>query len=178
MYTHYKHIRIFVLLWLIGFFTQGQAQYAIRNSVFSNGGQTLTDSVNYKLYNTTGQTLIGETGNSNNIGKVGFWYVSSDLLTALENPFDNLPHKFELYQNYPNPFNPATTIKFALPKSTDVKIIVYNLLGQKVLTLMDEKRNAGYHTIQLNGNNLASGMYFYTIEADYFHAVKKMLLVK
>jgi hypothetical protein len=94
-------------------------------------------------------------------------------------PIGNLiPTVYSLAQNYPNPFNPETKIQFALPKAGQVKIIVYDLLGAEVTTLVHENMQAGYHDITFNGSNLASGVYFYRITAGDFTDVKKMVLIK
>ena len=85
---------------------------------------------------------------------------------------------FELKQNYPNPFNPETKIEFALPKSSSVKMVVYDLLGSEVTTLVNENMQAGYHTVTFNGTNLASGIYLYRLESGNYSAVKKFILMK
>ena len=85
---------------------------------------------------------------------------------------------FALDQNYPNPFNPTTTINFSLPKTADVRLVVYNVLGQQVSELINEKMQAGAHTVQFKANNLATGVYFYRLEAGSYVDVKKMLLLK
>jgi hypothetical protein len=89
-----------------------------------------------------------------------------------------IPKKYALYQNFPNPFNPVTNIKFALPNAAKVKIDVFNILGKHVATLLNTKKPAGYHIINFDANRFASGLYFYTIQVDYFSKVKKMLLVR
>ncbi|MBI5473109.1 MAG: T9SS type A sorting domain-containing protein [Ignavibacteriae bacterium] len=89
-----------------------------------------------------------------------------------------MPTEFALSQNYPNPFNPTTVIKYALPKATHVTIGVYNILGQRVATLVDEQKDAGFHQVTLNGSSLASGVYIYRMSADKFETVKKLMLVK
>jgi len=83
-----------------------------------------------------------------------------------------------LYQNYPNPFNPVTHIRYGLPKASEVKIELFNILGQRVVKLLDEKKPAGYHIIDFNANQFATGVYIYRIEADSFVKSKKMLLIK
>ncbi|CUS90101.1 Por secretion system C-terminal sorting domain-containing protein [Candidatus Kryptonium thompsonii] len=88
------------------------------------------------------------------------------------------PAKFELKQNYPNPFNPETVIEFDLPKSSDVKLIVYNSLGQVVEKLVDEYLSSGSYRVKFNGGHLPSGVYFYKLTADGYSSVKKMLLIK
>ncbi|HVN49139.1 MAG TPA: CBM35 domain-containing protein, partial [Bacteroidota bacterium] len=89
-----------------------------------------------------------------------------------------LPFTYALEQNFPNPFNPATTIKFSLAQSSHVKLIVYNLLGQKVATLADKFMNAGVYHIQFDAARFATGVYFYRLEAAGNVFQKKMLLLK
>jgi len=93
------------------------------------------------------------------------------------------PTVFTLAQNYPNPFNPKTMIRFALPKDSWVRLEVYNILGQKVKTLVDEKLAAGIKEVEWDGKDtkgleVASGIYFYKIKADNFSDVKKMVMLK
>jgi len=88
------------------------------------------------------------------------------------------PAAFALDQNYPNPFNPNTTIGYALPASSNVKLIIYNSLGQEVQILVNDFEAAGIHKVNFNALNLTSGMYFYKIEAGSFSQVKKMILLK
>jgi len=88
------------------------------------------------------------------------------------------PSEFVLKQNYPNPFNPSTKIGFTLPTESNVKISIYNLIGQKVAEVVNSKFNAGKHSVDFNASNLSSGIYFYKIEAGSFTSVKKMQLLK
>jgi hypothetical protein len=88
------------------------------------------------------------------------------------------PDVFRLDQNYPNPFNPSTTISFSLPQAGHTSLSIYNLLGQEVVKLLDEIRPAGLQTIRFDGSNLASGTYFYRIEAGNYQDVKVMRLIK
>lgn len=85
---------------------------------------------------------------------------------------------YSLEQNFPNPFNPETVIRFALPVAGNVDITVYNSLGQKVMTLFNGQREAGYHQITFDGAKLSSGSYIYTIKAGNFTATRKMMLMK
>jgi hypothetical protein len=90
-----------------------------------------------------------------------------------------LPKEFGLDQNYPNPFNPSTVIEFALPRESRVTLEVYNLLGQRVQTLVDDVRPAGYHTVRFNATGLSSGIYFYRMRAgEDVSFLRKMLLMK
>jgi hypothetical protein len=85
---------------------------------------------------------------------------------------------FALFQNYPNPFNPNTKIKFNVPVQEKVKIEIFNLLGQKIITLVDKTYPAGQHEIEFRGETFSSGLYFYRIEAGKYNAVKKMTILK
>jgi hypothetical protein len=96
---------------------------------------------------------------------------------------NNVPSVYRLAQNYPNPFNPITTIKYEIPKDSKVKLVIYDLLGREVKTLVNEIKTAGYYQIEYNMQNYASGVYFYWIEAadlkgKKFVDSKKMVLVK
>ena len=88
------------------------------------------------------------------------------------------PQKFQLLQNYPNPFNPVTTIQFSIPQSGNVRLTVYNLLGEQVAELINGFKEAGIHTLNYNAENLNSGLYIYKIEANGVVQSKKMTLVK
>lgn len=88
------------------------------------------------------------------------------------------PTAYELSQNYPNPFNPETTIEFTLPVSSKVRLALYDILGREVKIMASGNFNAGRHQIKLNASNLASGVYFYKLEANDFISVKKLVLMK
>ena len=95
-----------------------------------------------------------------------------------ENLSEQIPNKYFLYQNYPNPFNPITHIRYGLPKDSDLKMEVFNVLGQRVSTLINSRKTPGYHVVDFDGSNLASGIYLYRIHAENFVQVKKMVLIK
>ena len=86
--------------------------------------------------------------------------------------------KFELSQNYPNPFNPTTTIRFNLPEAGNVKLTLFNILGQELRTLVNEFKESGVHTINFDASDLNSGMYIYKIESGSFTQTRKMTLIK
>jgi photosystem II stability/assembly factor-like uncharacterized protein len=102
----------------------------------------------------------------------------SEMITAVELSSGHIPVAFELQQNYPNPFNPSTTIKYELPKSSVVRLSVYDILGREVSVLVDEAKQPGTHAVQFDGNRLASGMYFYRIQAGSFVETRKLLLLR
>lgn len=91
---------------------------------------------------------------------------------------DGLPTEFALMQNYPNPFNPVTTIRFALPQASPVRLEVYNVLGQRVAVLVDGFMGAGWHSMQLDASRWASGTYIYRIQAGDFQMTRKLMLIK
>ena len=106
------------------------------------------------------------------------WWPEYDY-TSIEKKSEVVPGKFTLEQNYPNPFNPTTTISFSVPKSGDVTLTVYNMLGQKVRTLVSEKLNAGTYRYKFDASNLSSGVYIYQINVgNSFNQSKKMILLK
>jgi hypothetical protein len=90
----------------------------------------------------------------------------------------NLPTSFAIMQNYPNPFNPATNISFDVPKASHVELSIYNVLGQKVASLVDQNMDPGTHTVSWDASNNSSGVYYYRILAGTFSATKKMVLLK
>ncbi len=91
---------------------------------------------------------------------------------------EGLPDKYELYNNYPNPFNPTTTIRFAVPLEGPVELSVYDILGRKVATLVNENYNAGFHNIQWDAGNLSSGTYIYRLKTTEGSFSKKLTLIK
>jgi len=103
--------------------------------------------------------------------------------TAVKSDDNLLPDEYVLHQNFPNPFNPTTTIKYQLPKTDRVRLIIYDLLGIRVCTLINEEQAVGYHSIQWDGRDdfgltMPSGMYIYRLETSEFTQAKKMLLLK
>ena len=91
---------------------------------------------------------------------------------------NNVPVDYYLSQNYPNPFNPTTQISYAIPSAGNVKLVVFDILGREIATLVNEFKTAGYYGVNFDASNLASGIYVYRIEAGDFRDTKKMLLIK
>ena len=104
-----------------------------------------------------------------------------DILLNTED-IDNTPSEFSLSQNYPNPFNPSTTISYSIPSNIDyggnVKLIVYDVLGRQVNTLVNQKAIPGEYSVIFEGSDLTSGIYFYTISVGEYYQTKKMILLK
>lgn len=99
-----------------------------------------------------------------------------DVVTSVAE--GGIPTSFSLSQNYPNPFNPSTVIKYGLPTSSEVKLEVFNMLGQRVAVLVDAKQEAGFHQAVFENAGLSSGVYLYTIQAGQFRASRKFLLLR
>jgi len=117
----------------------------------------------------TGSTTGGPVGDLN-------WF---DMVNAIENGnFNNKPTSFTLSQNYPNPFNPTTQINFQIPKADKVTLEIYNIIGQRVATLVDQKMAPGEYTIVWDAYNAASGVYFYKLSVDQFSQTRKMILMR
>ena len=94
-----------------------------------------------------------------------------------------IPEKFTLHQNYPNPFNPVTTLRYNLPKNGHVNITIYDMLGRKVKTLINQNQDAGYRSVLWNATNdygkpVSAGIYLYQIQAGKYMQTKKMVLLK
>lgn len=114
--------------------------------------------------------------------------VNVDFVTSVGPSAEGIPLEFELHQNYPNPFNPGTRISFGIPEESRVTVKVYNIIGQEIAVLVNEKKPAGYHAIEWDGRNsvarsVTSGVYFYRMEASSvsgrsFTQINKMLLLK
>ncbi|MBK9331697.1 MAG: T9SS type A sorting domain-containing protein [Ignavibacteria bacterium] len=96
----------------------------------------------------------------------------------VKNVSELIPISFSLHQNYPNPFNPKTLIGYTLTGNHNVNLKVYDALGKEIITLVNEKQNAGSYTVNFNGESLSSGIYFYRLEAGDFAATKRMILIK
>jgi hypothetical protein len=144
----------------------------VNNALVAGGAK------HYSLLDTgvkTGRTYYYRLESVNNIGLKEALSTVAVIVSA--------PRTFVLYQNYPNPFNPRTTIKFELPKQAQVKIKIYNALGQEVRILLDAAKEAGFHSVIWDGCNnigvpVASGMYIYEIVAGEYRAAKKMILIR
>ena len=127
---------------------------------------TSDEGKEYGLLNGSGEIVVG-----------------GDITGFTLNKVPEIPLTYSISQNYPNPFNPLTSISYEIPKESIVRISVYNLRGQKVADLVSEMHPAGYHNVMWNsmdmsGKPVSSGVYIYTIQADEFRAVKKMVLMK
>ena len=109
----------------------------------------------------------------------GLWILKNNLITGVLNENNSItPKELKLYQNYPNPYNPRTTIEFEVSQNEYVQVELYNMLGQKVKTLLNAEVETGKHKIEFNAWGLSSGVYFYTINTKSNHITKKMIVLK
>ncbi|MDZ7288798.1 MAG: T9SS type A sorting domain-containing protein [candidate division KSB1 bacterium] len=143
---------------------------ALASKPDSTGTNVLSDGFSM----TAGSHTIALSGSQVNVDYVQL----IQEIVSLVSERKDLPLGYALAQNYPNPFNPTTTIDFALAKPSHVKLMVYNVLGQKVATLVDRRMLAGAHTVEFDASHLTSGVYFYRLEAGDFVSQKRMLLIK
>ena len=115
---------------------------------------------------------------SSNITATANASLNEDPVMAVEENENIMVKDYKLYQNYPNPFNPTTRIKFAIPTESFVTLNVYNVLGEKVRTLLSGQKKSGVYEVTFNAKNLGSGIYFYSLRAGNYNAVRKMILLK
>lgn len=115
------------------------------------------------------------------LGDDGCVYRSSnggDPPVAVRGEPPEFPHAFSLEQNYPNPFNPETVVRYQVPVASDLKIIVYDLLGRQVAVLVNDRKEAGSYEVKFSGTGLASGVYFYRLQAGSYVNTRKLLLLR
>jgi hypothetical protein len=146
----------------------------------TNGGATWTR----QLANTWNQLYAVRFVDANNgwvVGDNGTILRTTSggsAVSVRDNQPTTAPSDFALSQNYPNPFNPTTTIRFELPKESHVTLRIYNMLGQQVMNVVDDRRAAGKYELRIDASHLASGVYFYRLLAGDFSSMKKLILLK
>jgi outer membrane protein assembly factor BamB len=143
-------------------------EYTIDWQALSQGEKGVTVQVDHDGDGTPEQTLT-----SGDTFTVGGELSVEDMKTV-----SDIPEVFNLSQNYPNPFNPVTEISFTIPNTSYLTLTVFNALGQEVVTLVDEKREAGNYRVTWDGSGFPSGVYFYRLETEGFAKTMKMLLMK
>ncbi len=170
--------------------TSNNAPVNGRNTTFSwiatdDNGKDLTNSQIYSSADGNIWNAIGTPGDASSrsmtcsLTSFGQFTVNAPNLTAIHDAEKNsLPKKYALHQNYPNPFNPTTQITFDIPRASEVQLSIYNILGKKVATLVDDNRAAGSYSVVFNASELPSGVYFSYLKAGSYTATKKIMLVK
>ena len=158
----------------------------LRSSVFDMG-YVASASANNVVKSVIGQLFVGTTSQSDNVVEGGFLAdtLLRGIMVSIGSEPPGFPKVYTLWQNYPNPFNPTTVIRFDLPERSIVTLKIYDILGQEILTLLNNSSTeAGQHSVVVDVANLPSGVYFYRLlrsnshEVNTFQSVKKMLVVK
>jgi len=165
-------------------YTNYTANGIIRIGGFSLSPQEISGNyltLNFEVVGNPGQSGEVELKNYTFNNEPGFF--ASTNVTIENTVVSSIPLKYNLSQNYPNPFNPSTTIRYEIPKISYVTITVFNLLGEKIRTLVDTEKQAGRYSVLWNGENEAgrkvpSGLYFYQLQSGEFSWTHKMLLTK
>lgn len=135
-------------------------------------------SGNISLVFSAGETIVGKF-ESESVKLAVVQVPDLSVIPTSNEGLVDVPKEFGLSQNYPNPFNPSTTISYALPEASDVSIDVFNVLGRKVGSLVNQRKTAGNHTVQFQADNLSSGIYFYTLRVGgRVLKSQRMLLIK
>ncbi len=104
--------------------------------------------------------------------------INYGTIVSVETQTKNIPTEFGITQNYPNPFNPTTKIKYKLGKRSSVQLVIYNLLGEKVETIVNRQQDRGSYQVEFDAQDLPSGIYFYSIKADNYRKTNKMILLR
>ena len=161
--------------------------YRVQISTDSLFTSTLYDSSNIAItefqipnnglnINTTYYWRVNATNAGGTSPFSSVWHFTTGATNISLN--SEIPKEFKLYNSYPNPFNPSTKIKFDIPKSSYVKLIVYDVLGREIKTLVNEKLNAGRYEVEFEATSYPSGVYFYKMVTDNYVSIKKMVLLK
>lgn len=164
-----------VLIVALACASSSRADYVVSQSVVGSGGGSASGG-SYSVVGTVGQPAIGVTSGGGYIGEIGFWYQPGWLLTGVGE--DDFPKSFSIGQNYPNPFNPVTTFAYSVPTRARVSIIIYDVSGREVRTLVDEEVEPGFHQTLLHATGLPSGVYFVRMVSGRFTDTRKITLLK
>lgn len=178
-----KNRYYFFLIFFISipFLLNAQGNNGINWTVFSSGFGEQTNSSSI-ITTMAGQPIVGISKNDMTKFSGGFLsgYFFSGEPTSLDNAFNTqLPTEYKLYQNYPNPFNPTTKIKFSVPENQGrVTLKVFDILGNELVVLVNEEKQAGLYEVNFDGSRFASGIYIYRFQSDNYNQIKKMILLK
>jgi hypothetical protein len=161
-----------------GFYRFNPGTYTLGKVRFNVVGSFVTDSIKFRVNPpfTTALTTV----NDSTVALVypSTFNIVNPIITGTGNNTSELPKEFKLYDNYPNPFNPTTSIKYDLANNTFVKLVVYDITGKEVETLVNDNMQAGRYEASFNGASYASGIYFAKIEAGTYKHIVKMVMVK
>ncbi|MBK9332395.1 MAG: T9SS type A sorting domain-containing protein [Ignavibacteria bacterium] len=140
-------------------------------NIAGNGTTAVPQSYSYTDRNVASGNYSYRLKQTDFNGNFEYFNLSNEVVIGI-------PTEFKLSQNYPNPFNPSTTISYEIPVDGAVSLKIFDMSGKEVMDLVDGVKNAGYYSINFNAANLSSGIYFYSLSANDFTSVKKMMLIK
>jgi hypothetical protein len=183
----WRAISLFFLFMMVMLPANTTAQYAITRSSIDAAGEFRT-SASFRLVDACGQTAVGVVASSSYTLTAGFLSFGLEAVGISDAETGSLlPKSFALLQNFPNPFNPQTTIRFDIPESVGENIMVqldiFNIRGQRIRSLVDEKRKPGSYVVHWDGRDqlgqlAGSGVYLYRVVAGKHSATKKMVIMK
>ncbi len=153
--------------------TNSDAPAVMLSSESDNG-----DYHSYTYSHDHGKWVIYGDGQGNIYNYLVHSYLGISTAVDNDESLSNIPNEYSLSQNCPNPFNPVTTIKYGLPKSGHVNLVVYDIRGREVMHLIDEVKRAGFHSIDFDGSRFANGLYFYRLKSENFQKIRKMMIIK
>ena len=161
-----------------GFYRFNPGTYTLGKVRFNVVGSFVTDSIKFRVNPpfTTALTTVNDSTVA--LAYPSTFNIVNPIITGTGNNTSELPKEFKLYDNYPNPFNPTTSIKYDLANNTFVKLVVYDITGKEVETLVNDNMQAGRYEASFNGASYASGIYFAKIEAGTYKHIVKMVMVK
>jgi len=166
-----------------GFLNLGPGTYKLGHIRFNLTTPFLADTLKFRnpplnpttvIYDSTRKCAFGGTTSDSS----RYNTTLTPIITGVEGSIATIPTEYQLYQNYPNPFNPVTIIKYDIPKTSVVKIKIYDLTGKEIATLVNQEKEAGSYEMEWNGTGFASGVYFYKFESKDFSKVMRMVLIK
>ena len=157
-------------------FTIVNAQNYTHKRVVVGSGGRIASAEGITTRAVFGQTAVGFISDGSYTNCAGFFF-PFEWITSSDGE-DQLPLEFGLRQNYPNPFNPSTSIEYTLPDASNVRLEVFNILGQRVAILIDARQDAGHHSYTWHAGQRPSGIYFYRITAGSDQKTRKMVLLK
>jgi hypothetical protein len=170
--------------WIVRDMVNGSTGENLNSGGTWNQGQTITKNFSTTLgagwsdINCNLQIFVYKELGTLNTSEIQQGVKSDILPVGVGNENENMPVRYELSQNYPNPFNPVTNVKFAIPKDGNVSLKIYDITGRLVAVYLEGLVKAGYYNAEIDGTDLSSGVYFYTLSAKDFVETKKMVLVK
>ena len=170
----FKYLLLIILIFPV--FILAQDYQIIYDDFPSSAGETTINNLLETGYITG--NVIGLSSDGTYQLQSGLIFIYEHLITEIDEN-NNTPNiRYQLYNNYPNPFSFSTSVMYCIPRSTKVKIQIYNLRGQIVETLLNEEKPAGYHTVEWDAENMTSGIYFYKLSTKDETFIKKMILMR